>query len=240
MSVISQIYLAMVKKNEKELLMRFDRGESSGKRKIDSREKRVYFLIICEGEKTEPSYFSSFEKELPPYTLDIETLGKGYDPIGVVDAAIQRKLTSNKNFDSIWAVFDKDDFPASRFHAAIQKAEVNNIKCAWSNEAFELWYMLHFQYIDSALSRVNYQKYIEVQVNSRLPVQSKRSFSYKKNDPNMFVVLKKYGNQDQAIAWAKKLESSYQSKLYAKHNPCTLVFKLVEELNNPKKIVEAI
>jgi len=228
--------MAKEKKREIELLKRFDRKERSGRRKVESREKRVYFLIICEGEKTEPNYFSSFEKILPPYTLDIETLGKGYDPLGVVDVAIQLKEGAKKNFDSVWAVFDKDDFSFSRFHAAISKAKANGIKCAWSNEAFELWYMLHFQYIETALSRTKYQKYIEDQVNLKLPARSKNKFSYKKNDPAMFALLKKYGNQAQAIAWAKKLESLYPSKLYAKHNPCTTVYQLVEELNDPKKI----
>lgn len=228
------------KKREIELLKRFDRKERSGRRKVESREKRVYFLIICEGEKTEPNYFSSFEKALPPYTIDIKTLGKGYDPLGVVDVAIQMKDGARKKFDSVWAVFDKDDFLSSRFHAAISKARANGVKCAWSNEAFELWYMLHFQYIETALSRTKYQKYIEDQVNIKLPVRSKNRFSYKKNDPAMFALLKKYGNQAQAIAWAKKLEGLYHSEFYAKHNPCTMVYQLVEELNDPKRIYTKI
>lgn len=228
------------KKIEIELLKRFDRKEKFGRRNVESREKRIYFLIICEGEKTEPHYFSSFEKELPPYTLDIEILGKGFDPLGVVNTAIQLKKSAIKLFDSIWAVFDKDDFPPSRFHAAISKAKASGIKCAWSNEAFELWYMLHFQYLEAALSRTKYQKFIEDQVNLKLPSRRINKFSYKKNDPAMFELLKKYGDQAKAISMAKKLEKLYHTKLYSKHNPCTMVYKLVEELNDPMKIYTEI
>lgn len=94
---------------------RFERDETKKPRSVGTRNLRVYFLIVCEGQKTEPHYFSSFNSVLPPYTLDIETQGEGCDPLGVVDAAIELRRTSPKPLNSVWAVFDKDDFPPSRF-----------------------------------------------------------------------------------------------------------------------------
>ena len=116
------------RKIDNSLLKRFERKENSNSRKVNSKEKRVYFLIVCEGEETEPNYFKAFEKELPPYTLDIQTWGTGRDPLGVVNAAIELNKRSKK--DSVWVVFDKDDFPAKNFNAAIKKAAANQIKCA--------------------------------------------------------------------------------------------------------------
>lgn len=147
---------------------RFERNESATRRIVGTRNLRVYFLIVCEGQKTEPHYFSSFNNSLPPYTLDIETQGEGCDPLGVVNAAIELRKTSAKPLNSVWAVFDKDDFPASRFHEAIEKAKRNGIKCAWSNEAFELWYVLHFQYRNTPMSRTEYQKCIEKEMNQKM------------------------------------------------------------------------
>jgi hypothetical protein len=79
------------RKIDNSLLKRFERKENSNSRKVNSKEKRVYFLIVCEGEETEPNYFKAFERELPPYTLDIQTWGTRRDPLGVVNAAIELK-----------------------------------------------------------------------------------------------------------------------------------------------------
>lgn len=177
------------RKIDNALLKRFERKETSNSRKVNSKEKRVYFLIVCEGGQTEPNYFQAFEKELPPYTLDIQALGTGCDPLGVVNAAIELKNRSKK--DSVWVVFDKDDFPARNFNAAIKTATTNNIKCAWSNEAFELWYILHFQYMNTSLSRKDYQQYIETEINSKAN-KGKNTFSYKKNSTEMYQLLKKH------------------------------------------------
>ena len=54
----------------------------------------------------------------------------------------------------------------------------------------------------------------------------------------MFQLLKKYGNQEQAIQRAIKLEQQFDNQQYATHNPCTLVYMLVEELNNPQIVFE--
>lgn len=216
---------------------RFERDGSRNKRAVGTRNQRVYFLIVCEGQKTEPHYFSSFNNSLPPYTLDIETQGEGCDPLGVVNAAIELKKSSPKPLNSVWAVFDKDDFPASRFHQAIEKAERNGIKCAWSNEAFELWYVLHFLYRNTPMSRSEYQKCIEKEMNQKILEQDgkKGKFIYRKNAKDMHDLLLKYGNEAQAIKWAEKLAGTFDTTEYVKHNPCTMVFRLVDELNNPGK-----
>ncbi|MDR1405630.1 MAG: RloB family protein [Prevotellaceae bacterium] len=217
--------MAQVTKLEK----RFARKEQ--KRKINFREKRVYFLIVCEGTKTEPQYFASFETNFPPYTLDIETVGTGKNTLGVVEAAIQKRNSSSKKYDSVWAVFDRDSFLEQNFNNAIKKAAANGIKCAWSNEAFELWYILHFKYMDTGISRKDYRRHITSQFKKELP-----AFKYKKNDPEMYALLAKHGNQKQAVAWAKRLEKQYTGNDFAKHNPRTRVYALVEELNNPQNV----
>ena len=46
----------------------------------------------------------------------------------------------------------------------------------------------------------------------------------------MYAILKEYGNQVQAIAWAKKLEAIHTDENFADHNPCTKIHILVKEL----------
>ena len=62
-----------------------DRTETA--RKIDSKNKRKYYLIVCEGEKTEPNYFKSLKNALPKGVLEICEFnidGTGYNTESLV------------------------------------------------------------------------------------------------------------------------------------------------------------
>jgi hypothetical protein len=204
------------------------------KSKEGDKDLKVYFLIVCEGEKTEPNYFKSFPLKVGRFVYDLTFNGGGINTIKVVDTAIEIRDNSAQKFDRVWVVFDRDSFPVNKFNGAIEKASANNINCAWSNEAFELWYLLHFYYRNTPMSRDEYKGAIENAINDIINLNNKRktkTFKYLKNSPDMFSVLKKYGNQTQAIKWAISIESQHSGGKYSSYNPCTLVYKLVEELN---------
>lgn len=188
-----------------------------------------YFLIVCEGEKTEPNYFRAFPKKVGKIIYDIEFEGGGISTLKVVEKAIELRNNSKQKYDRVWAVFDRDSFKANSFNSAIIKAKANGIECAWSNEAFELWYLLHFHNRVTAMSRDEYKHAIEVAVNEKAQ-NSKRQFKYQKNDSKMFTLLDKIGRQDLAIRWAKELNENMDGEKFANYNPNTQVYKLVEEL----------
>lgn len=214
---------------------RFDRTEK--KRAINTRNKLAYFLIVCEGEKTEPNYFNAFEKELPVGTVELRIEGTGRNTLGLIDFTIEQRNMSNRKYDRVWAVFDIDDFPDNKFNSAITKASANNIQCAWSNEAFELWYLLHFQFVNTRMSRDKYEKFLEREIKNKSGI---KKYEYKKNDPGTFSLLKKYGNQMKATEWAKRLVRQFSDERFATHNPCTLVYKLIEELRNPSEVLNSL
>jgi hypothetical protein len=193
---------------------------------------RVYFLIVCEGEKTEPNYFRKFPKQVGKYIFDIEYDGGEMNTLGVVETAIELRDKSPRKYDRVWAVFDRDSFPAGNFNAAIAKAKANGINCAWSNEAFELWYLLHFQYRNTPMSRDDYKMAIESEIKTHL-----ENFRYAKNSTEMYALLQKYGNQDQAIANAEKLSNSYDNQKFAAHNPRTQIYELVNQLIGKDEIL---
>jgi hypothetical protein len=199
-------------------------------KKSKTRELVTYFLIVCEGEKTEPNYFKSFPKEVGKFIYDISFEGGGISTLKVVEKAIELRDNSKQKYDRVWAVFDRDSFKASSFNSAILKAKANNISCAWSNEAFELWYLLHFHNRITAMKRDEYKKAIEEAVNTKLG-KKKNTFKYKKNDTGMYLLLNQAGNQTSAIKWAKDLANGNTGEQFANYNPQTMVFKLVEELN---------
>ena len=139
------------------------------KRSHEPVEAICKILIVCEGSKTEPNYFGEFNKKKRGlYVFDLEFSGGGISTKKVVEEAIELKKQAdmkNDPYDRVWAVFDKDDFPDADFNAAILKAESNHIGCAWSNEAFELWYLLHFHNRVTPMSRTEYKNAISNAVN---------------------------------------------------------------------------
>ena len=218
-----------------------DKGKNCGyARKYKNRPKRKMeyrILVVCEGKKTEPNYFEEFKTyNRGTQVYDVEVKGLGDNTINVVDEAISlrdKKKGTNNEYDRVWAVFDKDSFSDERFNAAIDKADQNDICCAWSNEAFELWYLFHFHNRTTAMSRTEYKDAISDAVNKSAKYKTKnkkKKYTYKKNDPDNYKIMTTYGNQEQAIKWAEAGSKKYDDKRYAKHNPCTMVYKLVLQL----------
>lgn len=226
--------MARKAKVDNAILKRLKRTES--KRKQATRKLRQFVLIVCEGEKTEPGYFHGFKQDLPQGVLDnnqIEIRGEGKNTMSLIQETLkirtQREKETGRTFDQTWVVFDRDSFPAAQFNNAIFQARdaSPSIECAWSNEAFELWYCLHFCYVNHAMPREDYKKRIEEELGRK----REKAFVYRKNDPDMYRHLKTHGDQRQAIAWAKVLTGKYEGQEnFADQNPCTQVFRLVEAL----------
>lgn len=179
----------------------YRRSKTSETRRIEALVERKRILIVCEGEKTEPNYFRSIQKDLPQHVVELEICGEGLETLRLVEKAQElrdNRASSSYPFDQIWVVFDRDSFPPSDFDNAINKAESDDISCAWSNEAFELWYVLHFEYRTTAMPRNEYQKKLSTLIGR----------AYAKNAPDMYQVLAEMGNQDHAINWAKRSMAS--------------------------------
>jgi hypothetical protein len=159
--------------------------------------------------------------------------GEGKNTLSLVKRAVElraERADSDTPYDQVWIVFDRDSFKADDFDNAIAMAGRENMHCAWSNEAFELWFILHFDYRDTAMSRTDYQDKI-TQLIGR---------PYQKNAVDMYDLLAELGDQNQAIAWAKKLHNIFlgQGIPASRSNPCTTVYLLIEELN--RQIVRRI
>lgn len=194
--------------------------------KVASRLTHLNYLIVCEGEKTEPNYFKALVKGRNSQVLTATIEGEGANTKSLIDIAIRKRALSPIHFDVTWAVFDKDDFVD--FNEAIEHAKSNGVNPAWSNEAFELWYYLHFQFLDTQVNRHQYIEMLTREIRKVCPL-----FEYKKNDEGMYQLLSEIGNQEQAIKSAKALENRYKDADYATHKPSTTVYRLVEELSFP-------
>jgi len=183
-----------------------------GRRLVGGRKPLPTFLIVCEGSKTEPQYFKAFK--IP----SVEVVGTGKNTKSLVQEAIRIKELREER-DHYWCVFDRDSFPAQNFNQALETARREGFEVAYSNEAFEIWYLLHFEYYSSASDRSLY--------GDKLSARLARP--YKKNDSEIFELLR--DRQAQAIKYASKLLASYEPNHNPeKDNPCTTVQLLVEQL----------
>ncbi|MDO8803197.1 MAG: RloB family protein [Elusimicrobiota bacterium] len=194
-------------------------------RHSSGRDFRKTILIVCEGEKTEPYYFQAFDTyNKDKYYLKIE--GLGYNTLSLVKetvSLIREAKSLRQEYEQVWCVFDKDLFSDADFNGAVDLANANKIQCAYSNESFELWFILHFEYWQSASTRDAYCAKLDELLASY--------GGYSKTSDEIYAILK--GKQEIAIGNARKLLQDYDVGVTpSKQNPATTVFLLVEALNN--------
>lgn len=215
-----------------------------GKRK--TREKRIpepeTYLIASEGTKTEVLYFQQiadelnqkyqgYEDRLTVPTLSIE--GMGTSNFRLIEDVADYLRTSPRLYENIWLVFDKDDIPENYFDNAIKQASSLGWQVAWANDSFELWFLLHFEFLQSGITREQYSE--------KLGFYMKQAglSGYNKNDPQVGVLLKE--RRSAAIKNAQRLEDNYDPTIPAsKRNPCTTVHYLVKKLNKLEGKVEKL
>ena len=181
-------------------------------RHVNEQEVRQRFLIVCEGTETEPNYFEQFR--VPGLVIQLERTGR--NTISLVEEALN--LRRKGEYDQVWCVFDKDDFSVNQFEQAIQLAVGNGMKVAYSNQAFEIWYVLHFCYMQNANGRKAYQKMLDRFLG----------FKYEKNDPRIYQIL--LSKMDSAIENSKRLLEEYHPSHPGHDDPSTRVHELVLEL----------
>ncbi len=197
-------------------------GKSSRVQKMMEINNKI--KIYCNALQTEPNYFEAFAKEVNKSKVSdatvevIKTQKKGgLDPYSAVEYVIKNK----GDCSNVWVVFDKDHFDIEK---AIRLAEENKINIAWSNECFELWLILHFNYITTSLDRKESLKKIKELIKKNCGID------YDKNSKKIYELTKE--KIKIAVAYSKKqYQLMKRDKVTVnKANPCNTVFKLVEVL----------
>jgi hypothetical protein len=235
--------------------------KQSDERTVDS---LLNFIIFCEDDVCEPIYFKFFETS----KIKINPIKNQKSMMDNVVNAIchcndnnlfeedENRLCVCKEGNQVWCVFDRDLEETNEkqkrgnvlFDESIQTAKSHGIRLAYSNDAFELWILLHFEQVDFKNPEYkNRQKYYDqltdIFRNISNPnddlkrVLKYNAYSYKESlkSENNFrnIVRSEIVNKTKiAIERAKELELKYSSlkKYEHKKSPFTLVHHLVEEL----------
>lgn len=189
------------------------------------------FLIVTEGTKTEPYYFEGFRRrvneEFHGEYVTLRVCGVGDNTVSLFERARSIASADPDGFTQVWVVYDKDSFPSRDFNAVVDRCSSESgggvvYRAAWTNESFELWYILHFAYVDSALGRGSYAPILTRYL------RAEGLGKYEKNRADMFDVLE--GRMQTAIANAERLEGLNAGRAPADSNPGTTVHLLVKEL----------
>lgn len=187
------------------------------------------YLIVCEGEQTEPNYFKGLKKKINEKYGDkidvlipnIEVRGTGINTIDLVEYTERSVNYSNKVYAQVWVVFDKDDFGDEKFNEAIRKCRYS---VAWSNPNFELWLLSHFKRIDRYISKEDVFKQLEKEFRKN------GLGEYNKNDKDIFTKVTADGRLDFAIENCEYMENINKCGQASKRNPMTKIYKVVEDL----------
>jgi len=146
-----------------------------------------------------------------------------------------QKLSKKEEYQNheIWCVFDFDvkfDNPKQKqdFDNAIKKGNRINFKMAFSNDAFELWFLLHYKLIQNQHHRIEYFE----QLTEIWDLEHSYQSMGKQNDFCEGHYERLLLRQEQAINNAEILFNKVNDRRpFHKMNPCTTVFHLVRELN---------
>lgn len=199
----------------------------SGRRTSGTLERRRV-LIVCEDSKSSRYYFEAFPVDKKRAV--VEAVGTGMNTDSLVEHALRRRDQAGARgqpYNEVWCVFDRDSFPLETYDRAFQLAHSQGIRVAWANEAFELWYLLHFNYHDTGIARHEYK------------AKLKPYFQYDKTDQAIYDKVKE--KQATALKFARKLEKHWNEMGEAhpeRQNPSTSIHKLVEFLNELAELGE--
>lgn len=205
-------------------------------RKYEYKNPKVNsYLIITEGERTEPLYFRGLKKliqEKVGGAVDIveapriDIHGEGCATGKLIEIADQKVKDAKIIYQNIWVVFDKDDF--ADFDQAIEAGTSRGYHIAWSNQSFEYWLYLHFCYADSALHREDWAS----KLSDIFKQYGLGDGTYKKNYEEIYALVNRYDGVNAAIKNAKRRMAGFEKsgKKASEYDPGTKVHVLVENL----------
>ena len=201
-------------------------------------------LIYCEGKNTEPSYFNKFKRS----SVNVKAFGDGKNTVSLVKAAkkiAKKAADKGKPYEKVWCVFDADPKPDNpnqlkNFNDAVVLAEKYGFGCAYSNQAFEYWLILHFEdHQGGSMARTDYDSKLNGYLNPLGLFYEGRDSKMVTQDvfDLMFEEIGKDRQGNPITRYRKAVERARRNfdnigdhSNPGKEESSTVVYKLVEEL----------
>ena len=207
-------------------------GKTWMKPRRDSRQiiSPEYHLIVTEGTETEPQYFQDIKKTIDAKyrnRIHLDITGKGDNTLNLFNRAVKDVSHSSIVYKHVWLVYDKDDFPGEHFDRTATLCETTSTEetryhAVWSNQCIELWFLLHFMFLQADLHRNEYL------LKLTRCLKERNLGSYYKNRSDIYEVLHPY--MYEAIRNARKLEVINRGKPPSQSAPGTMAHHFIEIL----------
>lgn len=222
------------------------------KRRVNDKTTIADILIACEDSVSSPTYFQMIvdiliQKKLITQDSFVIAKHKHTNPMGVLEDLKNHHKDGKKykDFEHKWIVIDRDiervnggGHKAEDFNNALNNAKSKrsdlDVEVAYINDAFELWYLLHFEYRNTAISRDEILKQLIKKLKEKEPHKfsklNKSNIKQENYTKSIFETLKPL--QEDAIRNATKLLKSYGKEHNPERdNPSTSIHNLVILLN---------
>jgi hypothetical protein len=190
------------------------RKKNKSQNKLKPYRDSTYFVIVCEGEKTEIEYFQNFKmvKQQRVKIVSVAPSDNKSAPKWVLDQAVKKAEEIGLNEDDqLWIVTDTDRWKIEHLRT-IQEAceQTKNWNFVVSNPCFEVWLHAHLQDLENITTIDRYEL--------------KKQFGLLKHQG---LFEKPLQNVRLAIERAKRLDNSPH---FIPESLRTKVYLLVEEL----------
>lgn len=192
-------------------------------------------LFVTEGTKTEPYYLTGLvdlicERHGEEMRQQFEIIGEGDNTLNLLQKAERYQQNGADEYQHVWILYDQDDFPPDSFDNTVKRCDAINKRfqregrttrfhAIWSNQCIELWFVLHFDYLQSNVNRKQYREILSRHIGQH----------YEKTDKKIFKVL--YPHLDRGMKHAIKLMDNYpQGAPPSQRAPATNVYRLIAHL----------
>ena len=199
-------------------------------------------LFVSEGTKTEPNHIEGlidcicrkFEEQGvqgKQVRNQFKIIGDGTCTLTLLKKAEEYQKNDAEGFQHVWVIYDKDDFPPDAFDNTESRCKALNKKyeeqgtdlkfhAIWSNQCVELWFLLHYIYLDTDIPREDYYDKLSRYFG----------YEYEKKDGRTFQTL--LPHLKTAMKNVQKLMSTYSEDCAPSGKaPCTNFLELIEEFS---------
>ena len=187
---------------------------------------RNTFYILTNGKETEKNYFDLIKSNKSIYDVKIE-----YHNLSSLQLVKYGLTIPNAN--QIWCVFDIDNtMEENILIPTINLAKKNNINIAFSNKAFEVWLLSHYNKIQKSMDN-NKLILKKLNINKNYDKADKELLK-KYFIPNLKTAINNSKIIHQKFIAEHEKNNSFSDYKIWEWNPCCNVYQLIEALKLEK------
>lgn len=206
------------------------KADRTGRRKSrQSFRKRVpdlgYYFIVTDTKETEENYMYGLRDSLPKDLRGRIVIKVSKAKTDELVRACKEQAAIEPQYGEPWIVFDRDR--VVRFDQIIDEARQENVHVGWSNPCIEIWFDAYFGKMHG------YQDSVSCCREFANTFEKKTGQEYKKSSGQIYAMLNRYGNEEEAVKIAEsRLKQYLRDEIYKPSEmcPCTTVHRLVGEL----------